>query len=134
MGVLMPISYTVSTNGTFAYFSCTGVIDLPDFKKILSDLARDDRLTPGFRQLFDFTAISSSLLTPTSLEKIIELAKVNPKVTNDTKLAIVVSSDSSFQNAKTYEKLANNEYQDIIVFNSLSTAKIWLGVEENGTS
>jgi hypothetical protein len=128
----MPVSYTASTNGTFVYFSATGVLDLADMERLLNRVAHDDRLVPGFRQLFDMSSISSSMLTPTSLKKVISLAKANPKVTRDTKLAIVVSSDISYQNAKDYENLAGDEYEDIIVFNSVSTAKIWLGVPDNG--
>jgi hypothetical protein len=44
-------------------------------------------------------------------------------------LAIVVSSSSSFDNARYYEKIAQENFQDIIVFNSLRTAEIWLGVD-----
>ncbi len=130
----MPISYTVNPNGTFAWFTATGVLELTDLEAVIHAIAPDDRLVPGFRQLFDFTDISSSKLTEESLHKIINLARKNPKVTRDTKLAIVVSSDSSFQNARRYEKIAQDTYEDVIVFNSINTAKIWLGVGGNGST
>lgn len=130
----MPVSYTVSTDGTFAYFSATGVLDVSDFEKVIKAVILDDRLVPGFRQLLDLSAISRSTLTKVSLQKVIGLAKENLKVTRDTKLAIVVSSDSSYKNARDYEEMASDEYQDIIVFNSLETAKIWLGVDKTEKS
>lgn len=128
----MPIRYTVSADGTFAYFSATGVIDLSDLENVLNEFANDDRLVPGFRQLFDFSAISNTKLNTASLTKISELARENPKVTRDSKLAIVVSLDLSFNNAKEFEKLAEKDFYDIIVFNSLSRAKMWLGVNDIG--
>lgn len=131
MGVLMPVSYTVSTNGTFAHFTATGDLSLPDFELLLKNVANDARLVPGFRQLFDLSSISSSLLTPATLKKVLALAKMNPKITRDTKLALVVSSEISYENASDYEKMAREVYQDIIVFNSISTAKIWLGVSDS---
>ncbi len=132
----MPIQYTVSTKGTFAYFTATGVLDVPDFEKLFDELVHDERLQPGFCQLLDLTAMSASKLTRDSFRQIIKLVKTNPKTTNYTKLAIVVNSDDSFERARDYEKMAKDAYQDIIVFNSLGTAKIWLGVSENrnGTS
>ncbi len=126
----MPVSYTVSTNGTCAHFSATGDLSLTDLDRLLKDIANDGRLVPGFRQLFDLSSISGSLLTPATLKKVLALARMNPKITRDTKLALVVSSDVSYQNASDYEKMARDVYQDIIVFNSISTAKIWLGVRD----
>jgi len=130
----MPISYTVNASGTFAYFTATGVMDVKSLEKVLQEMSQDDRLRPGFHQLFDLTGISNTTLNPESLEKIIALVRTIPKVTKDTKLALVVGSDQSYQNAKHFEKIGRGDFQDIIVFNALSTAKIWLDVDENGTT
>lgn len=127
----MPITYDVSANGTFVHFSGTGVLDLSDYRRILQRIAKDDRIKPGCRHLLDLTGMSNSLLTEQALNKLSILAKSSPKVTKNSRLAIVVSSGASFDRARYYEKTAQKNYQDIVVFNSMRTAKIWLGVEKN---
>ncbi|MBN1482699.1 hypothetical protein EH223_11970 [candidate division KSB1 bacterium] len=126
----MPITYDVSANGTFVYFTATGVLDVPDFEEVVKKTIADERIQPGFRQLLDLTSISSSRLTEESLQQLKHLARSSPKVTKNSQLAIVVSSGPSFERARNYEKMAHENFQDIIVFNSLQTAKIWLGVED----
>ena len=125
----MSVKYTVNDNGTFVYAVATGTLTLDEIKKYLVDMANDERLKPGYRELFDMTRLIKSLITPASFPEILELIAANPKKQHSSKLAIVAGPEGSFETARQFERLASPDVVKIIVFSDIETAKVWLGVE-----
>jgi hypothetical protein len=111
----------------------TGEITPEEIHEYIREVAQDERVKPGFRELFDVRHISRSQVTPESFTHIRQLAKDNPKRLPGTRLAIVVSSGNSFDKARKYEALASPDLENVIVFNDLQTAEIWLGVRHTDT-
>jgi hypothetical protein len=125
----MSVKYTVSDDGTFVYAVATGTLSPDEMNKYLVDMANDERLKPGYRELLDMTMLVKSLITPASFTKIMELIAANPKKQRGSKLAIVAGPEGSFETARQFERLASSDVVKIIVFNDTDTAKVWLGVE-----
>jgi hypothetical protein len=125
----MSVKYTVNDNGTFVYTAATGTLRPDEIKKYLVDMANDERLKPGYRELFDMTRLIESLITPASFPEILKLITANPKKQRGSKLAIVAGPEGTFETARQFERLASPDVVKIIVFSDIETAKVWLGVE-----
>lgn len=123
----MPIKYTVGSDGMVVHAVVSGVVTVDEVHQYMHDIAQDDRVKPGFRELFDACEITESRIVPESFVDIHKLVLSDPKRKRGNKMAIVVGSSSSFHNAKRYERLATSNSQNVIVFNDVHTAKIWLG-------
>lgn len=124
----MSIKYTVSADGTFVHATATDTLTLEEIKNFINDTEDDTHIKPGFIELFDVRMISESQIDFQALMEIRELILASSKYINHSKLAIVVGKKSSFENAREYEQLVSPDTQNVIVFNNISTAKIWLGV------
>jgi hypothetical protein len=125
----MSVKYTVNDKGTFVYAVATGTLRPDELNKYLVDMTNDERLKPGYRELFDMTQLVESLITPASFPEIMELIAANPKKQRGNKLAVVAGPEGSFETAREFEHLASSDVVKIIVFNDIETAKVWLGVE-----
>ena len=123
----MPVKYEVSLNGMFVHAVATGTLDPEEIYQYVSDIDEDERIKPGFRELFDVSEIEKSNVIFGSFEKIRELILSSSKRTPGSKLGIVARKTSSFYNAELYERLMSDGAQNVIVFNDVYTAKIWLG-------
>ena len=126
----MPIKYTVGSEGMFVHAVGSGAVTLDEVRQYMHDIAHDDRVKPGFSELFDGCRITESLIAPESFIDIHELVLADPKRKRGNKVAVVVGRTSSFYNAERYERLASSNSQNVIVFNDVHTAKIWLGAAE----
>ena len=125
----MPLTYKVSTDGSFVYAVAVGHLrpeEVLDYEKAIS---ADGRVKPGFRELVNVSGITQASITPDDFRKIRDSMKANDKRTPKNRLAIAVSKDSSFKNARYFEQLVD-PHLTVIVFNSVQTAFIWLGVTE----
>ena len=125
----MSVKYTVNDNGTFVYAAATGTLTPDELNKYLVDMANDERLKPGYRELFDMTRLIKSLITPASFPEILKLIAANPKKQRGSKLAIVAGPEGTFEIFRQFERLAGEDAVKIIVLNDIETAKVWLGVE-----
>jgi hypothetical protein len=126
----MPIEYTVGSDGMFVHAVASGAVTLDDVHRYMHDVAHDEHVRPGFSELFDGCEITESDVVPESFVYICELVLADPKRKRGNKVAIVVRKSSSFHNAQQYERLVRSEAQNVIVFNDVRTAKIWLGAVE----
>ena len=126
----MPIRYEVSADGNFVRATATGEIAPEEIHAFIEALIRDDRIKPGFRELFDASPITSSKVEMDAFPKIRQLVLQNPKRTPGSQLAIVVGSGSSFDKAREYERIASPGIENVIVFNDVHTAEVWLGVTD----
>ena len=125
----MSVKYTVNDKGTLVYAVASGILRPDELNKYLVDMANDERLKPGYRELFDMTQLIESLVTPASFPEILKLIAANPKKQRGSKLAIVAGPEGSFETARQFERLANPDMVKVIVFNDIETAKVWLGIE-----
>jgi hypothetical protein len=125
----MPLEYTVSDDGKFVHATAKGMLAPEDIRRYVHELIEDDRVRVGYRELFDASGTTGSLVTLESIQGFRRLNQGNPKKLPGSKLAIVVSRSSSFEKARHFERLVEPDAQNVIVFNSSDVAKIWLGVE-----
>ena len=126
----MAITYTVNPSGTFVYATATGELFLADIEEYFQKLVKDDRIVDDYRHLFDVRPINSSEMNLAAFQKLRQVITQHPQRRRLRQLAIVVSTDASFENARLYERLAEAEQEQVIVFNTVQTAKIWLGVDD----
>lgn len=129
----MPVKYTVSTNGMFVHAIAHGVLIPDDIHQYIKDISLDDCVKPGFSELFDVHEITESKIIPEIFGNIRQLLLDDPKRKRGGKLAIVVGTKSSFDNAQQYERSLMPDIQNVIVFNDAHIAKIWLGVDDMGS-
>ena len=123
------MTYKVSIDGNFVYAVAAGHLRPEEILDYENAISADDRVKPGFKELVDVSGITQASITADDFRKIRDLMKANDKRTPKNKLAIVVSKDSSFKNARYFEQLVD-PHLTVIVFNSVQTAIIWLSVTE----
>ena len=126
----MPVRYTVSSNGLFIHAVAHGLLKSDDIYQYINDISQDDRVKPGFSELFDVHEMTESQVIPELFGDFRKLIRDDPKRKRGGKLAIVVRTNSSFNKAQQYERSVMPDVQNVIVFNDVHTAKIWLGVTE----
>ena len=126
----MPVRSQISADGTYVRTTASGILTIEDITESIRGLVGDDRVKPGYRQLFDVRSISESALTSESMERIRDANATNPKKTPDSQLAIVVGTGDTYSEGRTYEAVATPAVENVIVFNNLQTAEIWLGVKD----
>ena len=124
----MPIKYTVSDDGMFVYAIVEGVLTMEDVHNYGQEISDDNRIKAGFNELFDLSLMTKSALDQQDLHRIVELTKANKKMLPTGRLAIVAGRDESFSNSRYYEKIVS-PLRNVIVFNNVSTARKWLGVD-----
>ena len=126
----MPVNYKIFENGDYVYARATGVLTLETIIAHERKIKQDSKIQIGFKELFDVREIAKSELTKEGLQKIIQEIISGGENIQRSKLAIVVSSGESFDRAKYFEKAVPLARENVIVFNMLETAKIWLGVDK----
>ena len=126
----MPVKYTVSSNGLFVHAIAHGVLMSSDIHQYIKDISQDNCVKPGFSEIFDVREITESQVIPEIFGDIRELVLDDPKRKPGSKLAIVVRTNSSFNNAQQYERSVTPDVQNVIVFNDIHIAKIWLGATD----
>lgn len=124
----MPVRYEVSADGQFVRATATGEITPEEIRGFIEAITHDERVKVGFRELFDVSRISASRVAPESFLEIRQLVMRNPKRRPGSPLAIVVGSGESFDKAREYERVASPAVENVIVFNDVHTAEMWLGV------
>ena len=116
-----------TVDGMIVHAVGSGAVTLDDVRRYVHDIAGDERIRPGFSELFDGCQITEGRVGPESFAEIQRLVLADPKRKPGSKVAIVVGKRPSFDKAKQYERLADSTAQNVIVFNDMHTAKIWLG-------
>ncbi|MBN2226541.1 MAG: hypothetical protein JW763_04180 [candidate division Zixibacteria bacterium] len=124
----MPVRNQISADGTYVRTTASGNLTAEDIIASIRALAVDERVKPGFRQLFDVRAMAESRLSPEAMRRISEANAANPKKTPDSLLAIVAGTGKDYAEGRTYEAVATPTVENVIVFNNPETAEIWLGV------
>ena len=127
----MPIDYEVLKNGQFVYAVASGELTSEDLVGYDKALAVNHGIKDGFKELFDASRITRNDITKETVNQLVEsnLQKSKDRVSG-SKCAIVVSGDLSFHLAKYFESQAADLDLTTIVFNDLSTARIWLGISK----
>lgn len=129
----MPLSYTVSDDGTFVQTKGFGEIGPEDVFEYNLKTSGDASIKPGFKELIDVSGIEKSSLTHESFQHVRELVQVDQKRNVEHRLALVVGKDSSFSNARYYQSLVDRGIEKVIVSYDIRTARLWLGLPETET-
>ena len=126
----MPVEYQIYDNGRYVYAKATGILTPEEIIDYVQKTKADPEIKEGYKELFDVRFITESKVTIESFAGIIKEVTSDEKKTFRNELAIVVSKIESFDKAKFYEKSIPPEKQNVIVFNTIETAKTWLGVDK----
>jgi hypothetical protein len=129
----MPIDYQIYEDGLYVYARATGILTPQEIKDHAMKLKLNPKIKRGYRELFDGRHIEKSEVTKNSLQEIIKEIMSDEKIIYRNKLAIVTGSADSFDRAKYYEKTIPSAKQNVIVFTTLETAKVWLNVDKPQT-
>lgn len=126
----MSVEYQIYDNGKYIYAKATGTLTTKDIIDYIQEIKSNSEIKEGYKELFDVRFITESKVTIENFPDIIKEAAKDEKRIYRNNLAIVVSKPDSFDKAKYFEQKAPTEKQNVIVFNTLNTAKIWLGVDK----
>lgn len=126
----MPVEYQVLDDGNYVYAKALGILTPKDIIDYVHKTKADPKIKEGYKELFDVRFITESKVKFESFAKIIKEVVKDEKKTFRNKLAIVVLRLESFGKAKFYETEIPATKQNVIVFNTLETAKTWLGVDK----
>lgn len=126
----MPVEYEVYDNGEYVYAKATGTLTPEEIIDYIQEVKANPEIKEGYKELFDVRFITESKVKIESFAKIVKEVTSDEKRIYKNKLAIVVSKLDSFDKAKYFEKTALEERRNVIVFNTLKTAKTWLGVDK----
>ncbi|MDJ0829038.1 MAG: hypothetical protein QNI92_04240 [Desulfobacterales bacterium] len=122
----MPVEFAVDQTGTFVHAKATGTLTEEDLQIYEKSTLEDERIAIGFWELFDASELIESNLNTRGLKRIAQMVRSNPKRNEASNLAIVVSKASTFDDARVFERIVS-KFQNVIVFNSVNTARMWLG-------
>ncbi|MBN2226542.1 MAG: hypothetical protein JW763_04185 [candidate division Zixibacteria bacterium] len=126
----MPLRYQVSTDGFYVRATCYGILTSEDVIAYIQKLMEDDRVKPGFRQLFDVSGVEDAMIAPDQYKSVTDVVLGNPKKGKNNMLAIVAGTGKVYLKARQYEVATSPHIENAIVFNSIRTAEIWLGVTD----
>lgn len=126
----MPVEYEIYDNGQYVYAKASGTLKPKEIIDYIHKVKANREIKEGYKELFDVRFITESEVKIESFTEIIKEVIADEKRKYRNKLAIVVSKVESFDRAKFFEKTLPEEKQNVIVFNTLKTAKTWLGVDK----
>ena len=127
----MPIRYKISPDGLFVHTLVEGAVSNADLYEYSNLLMNDPDLKPRYRELFDATRVTKIGVDKKGIEQLSELDQQYHHKVSGSKCAIIVSDSKAFSLAEYFEELAREHFIDVIVFNSVTTARTWLGVGED---
>jgi hypothetical protein len=127
----MPIEHKISSDGLFVHTVVEGTITNKDLISHVMEILTNTRLVPRYKELFDGTLVAQIKVDKQGIDQVAELIKLHHQKTAGSKCAIVVVDAKAFELAEYFEELARPIFFDVIVFNSVATARTWLGIGEN---
>ena len=125
----MPIEYKLEKNGTVVTACAIGVVSLDCFMAMQQDMRANANLKDKHNTLLDARNVSRIDVTEEDLTKIAENLTADSKKLGANKLAIVANKDQAFELGKKYQTVEKGVDETVIVFNSISTARKWIGLD-----
>jgi hypothetical protein len=125
----MPITYLIDQEGTYVHATASGVLTTDEVCQYEAQVEADEAVKPGFRELMDVRWITGAEIDKEGFGRIAQAVRAGRKRGIGSKLAIVAQQSDSFDRARYYERLAY-DIHNVIVFNSLEVAEVWLGVKK----
>jgi hypothetical protein len=126
----MPIERKISKDGLFVHTSVYGTVTSEDLISHEMAMISEPRIRPGFCELFDASRATEIKVTKEDIERVADMDGKNIDRFGGSKCAIVVAESEAFELGKYFEKISRQNYVKVIVFNSVTTAKTWLGVND----
>jgi hypothetical protein len=126
----MPIKRIISQDGLFVHTSVYGVVTAEDLISHEEAMITEPAIRLGFCELFDASKVTEIKITKEDIKRVADMDNQNIERFGGSKCAIVVSQSEGFELAKYFEKISRQNYVKVIVFNSVTTAKTWLGVND----
>jgi hypothetical protein len=126
----MPIARKISKDGLFVHTSVYGTVTAEDLISHEEAMIAEPNIRPGFCELFDASKATEIKITKEDIKRVADMDGQNIERFGGSKCAIVVSESEAFELGKYFEKISRQNYVKVIVFNSVTTAKTWLGVND----
>jgi hypothetical protein len=126
----MPIERKVSKDGLFVHTSAFGTVTSDELISHAQQMNKDNRIRPGFSELFDASRVTKIGITKEDIDQIVDMDGQNLEKNAGSKCAVVVAESEAFELGKYFEEISRQNYVKVIVFNSVATAKTWLGVHD----
>ncbi len=126
----MSIKYKVKKNGFLVFADAGREISATDIIKMENSIIADERVKPGFNSLFDWTRVSKLENIENDIGEIIKILASDRKNIHGKKIAIVARPGIASELSRIADSVSEyNENVNLIFFNDLNTAEIWLGVQ-----
>jgi hypothetical protein len=125
----MGIAYKIDPEAGVTYVVYDGIVTGEDFIAHTHRLIADPAWPPGRRlHLTDMTTQSAPhTLSPETIRSAADMWA--PHTERIKKLRLAAVANDAFSNAQIFESTMNPHGPTIIVFNTLSTACVWLGID-----
>jgi len=123
----MPVKFRVSVDGQAVHTVASGVLDGEELLACVEAMLHHPALRPGFSELTDLRRVERVEVSDEALAKLHALDRKHLSLLRQGRLAIVATDAAVFRFAQGYEQAARPMDLRVVVFSSMSTARLWLG-------
>jgi len=125
----MSIEYEVKKNGFIVYADAGNAISTEDIIKFENSIIADNNVKPGYNSLLDWTQVSRLDIIKDDVTSIIKILIKDRKNVHGRKIAIVARPSVTAELTRLVDSVSEgNKNVNLIFFNDVMTAKIWLGI------
>jgi hypothetical protein len=124
----MPITHRYDPALRTLFIEFSGEVSETELVDTARKLASDPTIPPGHRELVDLTGIHQTDVTATTLRRVAQIYAERDKRPEDSRVAIVASTDLFYGLSRMYEAFREPSALQIRVFRELGEARAWLGV------
>ena len=126
----MSIRYEVEKNGFLLYANSSNAISADDIIKLENSIIADENIKTGYNSLFDWTQVSRLDIINDDINEILNILIKDQKNIHGRKIAIVARPSVASELSRLIDLISENDRNvNLIFFNDISTAKIWLGID-----
>ncbi len=123
----MPITYDVDEDQNLVFVNVSGKFTDEILLRFERDFIADHRIKPGFRALFDASAVRLTEVSEKAIDQLMEMEEADPGKFNCSRRALVFNEQPGWARAGKFEDGARGR---VMVFYSMDVARIWLGIKE----
>lgn len=127
----MSLKYRIVPDLKIAYVNGSGRVTANDILEEGARMFAESEWCNGFNILCDYSEITDFRVNFEGLTKIIEQDKNNELLFDQSKCAIVASSDHVFGFSRMWETLSENTKIETMIFRNIEDSLKWLGVDKH---
>ena len=123
----MPASFVIDHQHRIVRSKGWGVLVEADFMGTQRGLREDKQFDPTYRQIYDFSEVTSINISSSQLQSIAYASPFSPQA----RRAFVVSSDVAFGMARMYSLMGDRNPETLRIFRDRGSALSWLGLSDD---